>query len=74
MPTEFVNEPFSNFGDPAVAADFQKALDKVAGELGREYPLVIGGEKITTDAKIRSIDPSTTRTISGGCCRHSCRA
>jgi len=65
MPTEFVNEPFSNFGDPAVAADFQKALDKVAGELGREYPLVIGGEKITTDAKIRSIDPSNPGTVVG---------
>jgi 1-pyrroline-5-carboxylate dehydrogenase len=65
MPTEFVNEPLSNFGDPSVAADFQKALDKVAGELGREYPLVIGGEKITTDAKIRSIDPSNPGTVVG---------
>jgi 1-pyrroline-5-carboxylate dehydrogenase len=65
MPREFVNEPFSNFGDPAVAAAFQKSLDKVRGELGREYPLIIGGEKITTDAKIRSIDPSNPGTVVG---------
>ncbi len=31
---------------------------KVKSELGREYPLVIGGERITTDAKLESYQPS----------------
>jgi 1-pyrroline-5-carboxylate dehydrogenase len=65
MPTEFTNEPFSNFGDAEVAGAFQQALDKVVGELGREYPLIIGGEKIMTDERIKSIDPSNPGTVIG---------
>lgn len=65
MPTEFVNEPLSDFSKPDVAAAFQKALDKVKSGLGTEYPLVVGGEKITTDAKIKSIDPSNPGTVVG---------
>ncbi len=65
MPTPFVNEPFSNFGDPAVAAKMQAALDKVRAELGRDYPLVIGGEKIKTRGTITSIDPSNPDNVVG---------
>ncbi|HEU4365750.1 MAG TPA: L-glutamate gamma-semialdehyde dehydrogenase [Candidatus Krumholzibacteria bacterium] len=65
MPTPFVNEPFSNFGEPAVAAKMQAALDKVRAELGRDYPLVIGGEKITTQGRITSIDPSNPDNVVG---------
>jgi 1-pyrroline-5-carboxylate dehydrogenase len=65
MPTPFVNEPFSNFGDPAVAARMQAALDKVRAELGRDYPLVIGGEKIKARGTITSIDPSNPDNVVG---------
>ena len=65
MPTPFVNEPFSNFGDPAVAAKMQAALDKVRAELGRDYPLVIDGEKISTKHRITSIDPSNPDNVVG---------
>ena len=58
MPPEFKNEPLSDFSNPDVVSDFKKALDKVRGELGREYPLIVGSEKITTDAKIKSVDPA----------------
>ncbi len=65
MPTPFVNEPLSNFGDPAVAAKMQQAIDEVRGELGRDYPLVIDGEKVKTSAAIASIDPSNPDTVVG---------
>ncbi len=65
MPTPFVNEPFSNFADPAVAAKMQQSIDRVRKELGREYPLVIDGEKIKTSATIASIDPSNPDNVVG---------
>ncbi len=65
MPTPFVNEPFSNFGDPAVAAKMQTALDQVRSELGRDYPMVIGGEKLKATGRITSIDPSNPDNVVG---------
>ncbi len=65
MPTPFVNEPFVDFGDPAVAAKMQDAIDRVRAELNREYPLVINGEKIKTGATIASIDPSNPDNVVG---------
>ena len=52
----FANEPFTNFKDEAHA--MQAALDLVAGQLGHEYPLIIGGRRIETEAKIRSVNPA----------------
>jgi 1-pyrroline-5-carboxylate dehydrogenase len=65
MPSEFVNEPLSDFSKPDVAAKMQRAIEQVRGELGRDYPLVIGGERISTDAKIVSIDPSDPKSVVG---------
>ena len=65
MPTPFVNEPFSNFEDAAVAAKMQKAIDHVRSQLGREYPLVIGGEKLKGKSTISSIDPSNPDQVVG---------
>ncbi len=55
---EFSNEPFVNFSMPENRKAMEDALKKVAGELGREYPLYIAGEKITTPEKMTSINPS----------------
>ena len=41
------------------------ALEKVKGELGREYPLVIGGERITTGNKLDSINPANRTQVVG---------
>ncbi|MEI2439156.1 hypothetical protein V8V73_01185, partial [Priestia megaterium] len=38
--------------------EFSKALETVQAELGKDYPLVIGEELITTDEKIVSINPA----------------
>jgi 1-pyrroline-5-carboxylate dehydrogenase len=65
MPSEFRNEPFTDFTKPENATAMLAAIDKVKGELGQEYPLVIGGERITTDGKIDSINPANRTQIVG---------
>jgi len=65
MPTPFVNERFSNFDDPAVAAKMQQAIDRVRTQLGRDYPLVIGGKKVTSDKFITSLNPSDPDQVVG---------
>jgi 1-pyrroline-5-carboxylate dehydrogenase len=65
MPTEFRNEPFTDFSKEENALAMRAALDKVKSELGREYPLVIGGERINTDAKLDSINPANRTEVVG---------
>jgi len=65
MPTEFRNEPFTDFSKEENAQAMRAALAKVATELGREYPLVIGGERINTDAKLESINPANRTQVVG---------
>jgi 1-pyrroline-5-carboxylate dehydrogenase len=65
MPTEFRNEPFTDFTRPENAAAMQAALAQVKSELGREYPLVIGGERIYTDDKLNSINPARKTEVVG---------
>jgi len=43
----------------------QTALDLVGGQLGREYDLVIGGRRLRTEAKIRSLNPARPSQIVG---------
>ena len=43
---EFRNEPFTDFSVAENAAAMKAAIEKVRSELGRDYPIVIGGEKI----------------------------
>jgi 1-pyrroline-5-carboxylate dehydrogenase len=58
MNTEFKNEPFTDFGNEANAAAMRAALEKVKGELGREYPLVIGGERVKGEGTLTSYNPA----------------
>jgi 1-pyrroline-5-carboxylate dehydrogenase len=62
---EFKNEPFTNFADPANRAAMEAALASVKEQLGKEYPLVIGGEKIFTEKKIKSINPGNVDQVVG---------
>lgn len=65
MQTEFRNEPFTDFSLEENAQQMRAAIEKVKGELGREYPLVIGGERIKTDAKFESLNPAKKTEVVG---------
>ena len=61
----FRNEPFVDFKTPENIRNMQTALDLVGGQLGREYDLVIGGRRLRTEAKIRSLNPARPSQIVG---------
>jgi len=62
---EFHNEPFIDFSKPENRAAMEAALRQVKGMFGREYPLVIEGQKITTTEKIKSYNPSHPEDVIG---------
>ena len=65
MPTEFRNEPFTDFTKSENAQAMRDALQKVQSQLGREYPLVIGGERIATGDFLESINPANRTQVIG---------
>ncbi|HYE24239.1 MAG TPA: L-glutamate gamma-semialdehyde dehydrogenase [Clostridia bacterium] len=63
--TPFKNEPFTDFTRADNARRMKDALDKVRVQLGREYDLIIGGQRFKKDRKIKSINPSKPSEIVG---------
>ncbi|GGI43940.1 1-pyrroline-5-carboxylate dehydrogenase [Paenibacillus marchantiophytorum] len=61
----YANEPFTDFNLEVNQKSLQAAISKVKSELGREYPLHIGAEKVVTEAKITSINPGNVDEIIG---------
>jgi 1-pyrroline-5-carboxylate dehydrogenase len=61
----FTNEPVNDFSDSADAAAMRAALESVRRDFGRSYPLVIGGRKIETAKKIRSLNPADPKEVIG---------
>src|ERR1700684_934255 len=61
----FVNEPFYDFRHEDNARKMRAAIERVRGELGREYDLIIGGQRIKTADKIKSLNPSKPSALVG---------
>ena len=61
----FHNEPYTDFSAPANARAKHEALAAVRGQLGREYDLLISGERIRTGDLLRSVNPSNPREVVG---------
>src|SRR2546426_9005555 len=61
----FVNEPITDFTKPENARQMRAAVEKVRGQLGREYDLIIGGKHVKTADKIRSLNPTRPSEIVG---------
>ncbi len=61
----FANEPFVDFKTPDNKRAMQAALDHVASQLGREYDLIIGGRRLRTEGKIRSLNPARPTQVVG---------
>ncbi len=61
----FVNEPYTDFTRPENLELAQKALTKVRAELGKEYDLLVAGERRRTTGKLESLNPSKPSEIVG---------
>ncbi len=61
----FKNELVNDFTDPADVSAMRAALASVRREFGKSYPLVIGGGRIETEKKIRSINPADPQEVIG---------
>ena len=61
----FHNEPYTDFSTPANRLALDEALAKVRAQLGREYHLAIGGERLETGDLLRSVNPSNPREVIG---------
>jgi 1-pyrroline-5-carboxylate dehydrogenase len=61
----FKNEPYADFTREENAARMREAIAEVASQLGREYPLVIGGDKIETGTLHTSTNPCDPTEIVG---------
>ena len=62
---EFRNEPFTDFKNPETARKMKAALDSVASHLGHEYDLIIGGHRLRTEGKIKSVNPARPTQVVG---------
>lgn len=65
MVKPYQHEPLTDFTDEKNQHAFREALSFVESQLGKEYPLVIGSEEITTNEKIISSNPSHKEEIIG---------
>ena len=61
----FVNEPLTDFTKEETARQMRAAIEKVRAELGREYDLIIGGKRVKTKDKIKSINPAKPSQVVG---------
>jgi 1-pyrroline-5-carboxylate dehydrogenase len=61
----FVNEPMLDFTRDENARKMRAGIEKVRGQLGHEYDLIIGGVRIKTADKIRSINPAKPSQLVG---------
>lgn len=61
----FTNEAFVDFKLDVNEKAMEAAITKVKSELGREYPLHIGANKIVTQDKIKSVNPGNVDEVIG---------
>jgi 1-pyrroline-5-carboxylate dehydrogenase len=63
---EFKNEPLSDFkNNPEQFKQMKQEVEEVAKELGQEYDLVIGGQRVKTQEKLSSYNPSYKEQVVG---------
>ncbi|HNU09069.1 MAG TPA: aldehyde dehydrogenase family protein, partial [Pyrinomonadaceae bacterium] len=62
---EFRNEPFTDFSVAENASAYRDAVAAVRQELGREYQILIDGERITLSEKFESYNPSNKTEVVG---------
>jgi len=58
-------EPLTDFSDPTHRAAMEAALEQVKVQLGRSYPLIINGERVTTAETLVSTNPGRPDQVVG---------
>ncbi|MBC8276639.1 MAG: L-glutamate gamma-semialdehyde dehydrogenase, partial [FCB group bacterium] len=58
MVEPYKTTPMTDFSNPKNREAMEKAIAKVKSELGREYPIVIGGEEIFSGETFKTIHPA----------------
>src|SRR5581483_3096000 len=61
----FHNERLTEFGRPDNDRLMREALSQVHAQLGRDYPLIVGGQQVRTEPSIISRNPARTAEIVG---------
>jgi len=64
-PKPFVNEPFLDFTSGDNRRSMEAALRQVTSELGHEYDMVVGGNRLRTTEKIVSRNPARPAQVIG---------
>ncbi|MGH9459613.1 MAG: aldehyde dehydrogenase family protein, partial [Vicinamibacteria bacterium] len=65
MMEPFVNEPLTDFGREENKKAMLEALAYVKQRLGAEHDLVIGGERLKTGDKLKSLNPARPNEVVG---------
>lgn len=65
MVIPYKHEPFIDFTNEENKKAYLESLKLVESYLGQDYPLVIGGERVTTDEKIVSVNPANKEEVIG---------
>src|SRR5262249_18742827 len=63
--TGFKNEPVTDFSREANQQKMREALQGVVRQFGATFPLVIGGQKVTTAKTMASVNPSHRKQVVG---------
>ncbi|MDI6779631.1 MAG: L-glutamate gamma-semialdehyde dehydrogenase [Bacteroidota bacterium] len=61
----FKNEKYTDFSKPDARRKQILAIETLESNLGKEYPIIIGGEKIYSQNKFNSINPSNPSQVLG---------
>jgi RHH-type transcriptional regulator, proline utilization regulon repressor / proline dehydrogenase / delta 1-pyrroline-5-carboxylate dehydrogenase len=62
---QFQNEPLTDFTMSENREQMRRAIEKVRGELGKRYPLIIGGKEVWTVKEVISINPAKPSQLVG---------
>lgn len=65
MVQPYKHEPFTDFTDEKEREGYLQGLQTVESYLGKDYDLLIGGERISTEDKIVSVNPSNKEEVIG---------
>jgi 1-pyrroline-5-carboxylate dehydrogenase len=61
----FANEPYTDFTQPEKATAMRAALAQVRAQFGREYDLLLAGDRRRTASKLESLNPSKPSEVVG---------